>query len=105
VTVLADPSHVDAVLDLLFSETTTLGVRRHDVAREVLDRGHRAVETAYGVVSVKLGWRKGRLVNVAPEFEDCVRLAGAHGVPVKDVLGAAMQAWRAAAGPQGLSGS
>jgi uncharacterized protein (TIGR00299 family) protein len=94
VTVLSDHATADALLDILFAETTTLGVRRHEVMREALRRESRTVTTPYGPVHVKLGWRQGRLVNVTPEFDDCAHLAQAHAVPVKEVIDAAMQAWR-----------
>jgi uncharacterized protein (TIGR00299 family) protein len=103
ITVLVDPTGADALLEVLFSETTTLGVRRQEVVREVLDREHRTVDTPYGPVRVKLGWRRGRLVNVAPEFDECARVAAERHVPIKEVLGAAMHAWRQAAEPRSPS--
>jgi uncharacterized protein (TIGR00299 family) protein len=101
ITVLADPDGQDALLDVLFAETTTLGVRFHEVWREALVRETRPVSTTYGEVRIKLAWRKGRLVNAAPEFEDCAGLARAAGVPVREVLAAALHAWRAGTAPSG----
>jgi uncharacterized protein (TIGR00299 family) protein len=98
VTVLADPARADALLDILFAETTTIGVRMHEVVREALPRETVTVHTPYGDVAVKLARRHGRIVNAAPEFDDCSRLAAERGVPVKEVLAAALQAWRT--GPQ-----
>lgn len=94
VTVLARPGDVRAVYDVLFTETTTLGVRRYDVAREALDREIVSIESMYGSVRMKLARRHGLVLNVAPEYDDCSRLASEAGVPVKEVLAAALQAWR-----------
>ncbi len=80
----------------LFRETTTLGVRCHRVERTVLERELVEIQTAYGPVRVKLGRQGGRLLNAAPEFEDCARAAREHGVAVKEVLAAAIAAFRAA---------
>lgn len=76
----------DAILDVVFSQSTTLGVRISDEKRVVLTREFKKVVTGYGEVSVKLGYYRNRLVSAEPEFEDCVALAEAAGVPVKVVL-------------------
>ncbi len=85
-----------AVEEALFQETSTLGVRAHRVERTVLDREVVEVATRYGPVRVKLGRRGGAVVNAAPEFEDCRVRAKEHGVAVKEVLAAALAAWRSA---------
>jgi len=85
-----------AVEEALFQETSTLGVRAHRVERSVLDREVVEVATRYGPVRVKLGRRGGAVVNAAPEFEDCRVRAKEHGVAVKEVLAAALAAWRSA---------
>ena len=83
-----------AVEDALFRETSTLGLRAYRVERSVLDREVIEVATAYGPVRVKIGRRGGAVVNAAPEFEDCRLRAREHGVGVKEVLAAALAAWR-----------
>jgi pyridinium-3,5-bisthiocarboxylic acid mononucleotide nickel chelatase len=83
-----------AVEEALFRETSTLGVRAHRVERSVLDREVVEVATPYGAVRIKIGRRRGALVNAAPEFEDCRQRAREHGVGVKEVLAAALAAWR-----------
>ena len=92
-TVLCRPQDATALSDYLFRETSTLGVRRREERRTVLDRRHDEVTTPYGVIRVKLGLRNGEPMNIAPEFEDCRSAAEAHQVPVKQVIQAAISAW------------
>jgi len=77
----------------VFRETTTLGVRYHDVEREVLAREIVTVTTPWGDVPIKVARLGGAITNAAPEFDACVALARAHDVPVKDIQAAAMKAW------------
>jgi hypothetical protein len=91
--VLAPPEKQDAVEELLFRETTTLGVRRQEWRRRVLDREVVSVSTRFGDVQVKIGRRGGRVYNVQPEFDDCQRAAAASGAPVKEVWAAALAAY------------
>lgn len=83
-----------AVEQVVFEESTTLGIRRHAVERTELTRRFVTVETGYGPVRIKLGEREGALLNAAPEYEDVLTCARAHGVPVKEVASAAISAWR-----------
>jgi uncharacterized protein (TIGR00299 family) protein len=94
VTVIAPPSVRQAVEDVFFSETTTLGVRYQEWDRTTLDREVVRVDTPYGEVAVKVGRRGGAVMNAQPEFDDCQRAAAARGVPVKEVWAAALSAWR-----------
>jgi uncharacterized protein (TIGR00299 family) protein len=98
VTVLAAPDRREALEELLFRETTTLGVRRSEWLRTELERETATVATAYGPVRVKVGRRGAVVYNAWPEFEDCQQLAGEKGVPVKEVLAAALAAWRSGRG-------
>jgi uncharacterized protein (DUF111 family) len=91
-TVLCRPDDRGAFLDLVFTETTTFGVREYMTQRTVLDRRHVTVETPYGEIRVKIGSWKGKDITHAPEHEDCVRSAEAHGVPVRAVYEAAARA-------------
>ena len=84
-----------AVEQALFRETSTLGIRAYRVERSVLQREVIEVATQYGPVRVKVGKRADQVVNAAPEFEDCRRLAQERGVAVKEVVAAAVAAWRA----------
>jgi len=90
--VLARPELEGALTQILLRETTSLGVRSHDVRRTELERRHERVETRFGTVRVKLGLLGGECLNVAAEYDDCERAAREHGVPVKEVLAAAVAA-------------
>jgi pyridinium-3,5-bisthiocarboxylic acid mononucleotide nickel chelatase len=93
VTVLASSERREAIVDLLFAETTTIGVRYDEMRRDVLDRESRAVETPVGTIRMKVASRGGRVLNAAPEFDDCARLAREHGLPIKAVQALALKAW------------
>jgi pyridinium-3,5-bisthiocarboxylic acid mononucleotide nickel chelatase len=97
-TVVAPPALRADLSAIIFNETTTIGLRHHEVERECLSREMVAVDTPLGPVRFKLASRDGRVVNAAPEFEDCARLAAAHGRTVKDVQALAIQSY-------GMSGS
>ena len=95
VTVLAPLRLRQDMAEILFAESTTLGLRCSEVEREVLERKLVRVSTRFGKVTVKLGLRDGRVLNAAPEFEDCRRLASRKRVSLKEVQQAALAAWRA----------
>lgn len=90
--VLADPARRDALAAILFSETSTLGVRITPVERLRIERETREVETRFGRVRVKLGRAPDGSVNVAPEYDDCKRVATAARVPLKVVYQEAVAA-------------
>jgi hypothetical protein len=94
VTALVEPGRREAAEEVLFAEATTLGVRRQEWERTVLDREVVSVETPYGPVGVKVGRRGGRVYNAQPEFDDCQRAAADRGVAVKEVWAAAVAAYR-----------
>ena len=83
--VLADPAKRDGLARVLFDETSTLGIRVVPVQRFRVEREVREVETRFGKVRVKIGKDPGGHLNVAPEYEDCKRLAVVAGVPLKIV--------------------
>jgi len=76
-------------------------LRIHEARRKVLDRELVTVETCYGAVRVKVARRDGRVLNVAPEYEDCQRLAAEQSVPLKEVMLAAQLAYRKGTSAQG----
>ncbi len=92
-TILARPDQRQDLSAIVFRETTTIGVRYHEVMRERLERDFVALETPFGVVRFKVARLGGEVVNAAPEFEDCLRLASDQKVPVKDVQAAATKAY------------
>jgi hypothetical protein len=94
VTVLATPASRDTVTDVLFRESTTIGVRYQEMERCCLDRAIETVQTAYGPVRFKVARRDGRELNAAPEFDDCELLAAEHGVSIKEIQAAAIRARR-----------
>jgi hypothetical protein len=94
-TVVAEPKRRTAIEEVLFAETTTLGVRWQEWDRTVLEREAVPVETEYGTIAVKVARRQGRVYNVQPEFEDCVARARDAGRPVKEVWAAALSAYHA----------
>ena len=75
----------DTIVDLLMRETTTFGVRVEQVERRILERSVREVETKYGKIRVKDGFRGDTLIKTVPEFESCRAAADRHGVAVTEV--------------------
>ncbi len=94
VTVIAHPELREALTSLLFRESTSIGVRYEEMSRTCLDRSVETVDTAFGTIRVKVARRDGRVLNVSPEFDDCVVAARKHSVSVKDVQAAAIAGHR-----------
>jgi uncharacterized protein (TIGR00299 family) protein len=90
--VLAPAAAVTGLQDILFRETATFGVRRYQTTRQKLQRRSCAVETPWGAIQGKLGWREGSAPIFAPEYEDCARVARQHQVALREVY---LQAQRA----------
>lgn len=93
-TVVCHDASRTALSELIFRESTTLGLRTYPVERDELARRHVEVDTRFGRLRVKLGLLRGEVVNVAPEYDDCVAAATAHGAPLKEVLAAALASVR-----------
>ena len=97
VSVLAPPERSRAAVDILLRETSTLGVRMHDVQRLKVPRHLLRVDTPYGAINVKASYLDGRLRDVAPEADDCARAARDHDVRLQAVYDAARAAaWETA---------
>jgi uncharacterized protein (TIGR00299 family) protein len=94
-TTLAPEAAVPALEEILFRETTTLGIRRYLTSRDKLHRQPHTVTTHWGPVEGKLGWREGRPPVFAPEYESCARLAREHGVPLRAVYELAQRTYGA----------
>jgi pyridinium-3,5-bisthiocarboxylic acid mononucleotide nickel chelatase len=93
VTVISPPDKREAVTAVLFTHTTTIGVRFQEMRRDTLDRRIVTVETPLGPLRIKVASRDGRVLNAAAEFDDCARVAAERGMPIKDVQAIAMRAW------------
>ncbi len=84
--VICPPERVGALSELVFQQTTTIGLRIYEARRRMLEREIVSVETPLGQVRMKLAKLNGRVLNVAAEFEDCQRIAREHSLPLKQVL-------------------
>jgi uncharacterized protein (TIGR00299 family) protein len=84
-TVLCCPEDATDLRDLLFRETSTLGIRIRQEQREVLPRSIKNICTQWGAVRIKLAQHDGVITNIAPEYEDCRKIADKHDIPLKQV--------------------
>lgn len=92
-TVLCKPEDAASLTRIIFTETTTLGVRRRDEIRQTLARRWENVRTPWGDVRIKIASMNGFITNYAPEYEDCKRIAAEHHVPLKTVMQEAARAY------------
>jgi uncharacterized protein (TIGR00299 family) protein len=83
--VLAPAANLAALESIIFRETQTFGIRRHFAQRHMLKREAITLETPWGPVRCKRGWREGQEAIVTPEYEDCARIAREQSVPLRDV--------------------
>ncbi len=90
--VLVAPGREAETVDILFAETGTLGVRRSDLSRYAADRGTVSVGVAGHDVAVKWGRWGGRIVSLAPEYEDAAAAAALSGLPLREVMRQASEA-------------
>ncbi|MEO6739735.1 MAG: nickel insertion protein [Chthoniobacteraceae bacterium] len=93
---LCDEGAVEKISDIIFAETTAFGLRVERIARLKLTRRFETVKTRHGEVTVKLGFKGERLLQIAPEFESCRAIAEQAGIPLREVYLAALQAGRTA---------
>ncbi len=89
VTLVCEAENAARLMDLVFRETTTIGVRTHEVRRKTLDRESVPVETPFGEVRMKVSRMNGSVLNATPEYEDCKKIADERGIPLKQVIAAA----------------
>jgi uncharacterized protein (DUF111 family) len=87
--VLCLPVDREKILDLIFAESTTFGIREYLSKRTVLERSFQSLETPFGTIRLKVGKQNGKIVTVSPEIEDCRDAAKAKGVSVREVYEAA----------------
>jgi len=90
-TVLCQPADAQALMLLIFAETTTFGVRTYSAQRRVLPRESVKVTTSFGEVRVKLSRVNGRILHVSPEYDDCRKLAEEKNVPLQRVINEALR--------------
>ena len=93
VTIIARPADRETLTDVMFRETTTIGVRFTEMQRECLDRESVEVSTPLGRVRFKVARRNGRILNAQPEFGDIARIAAERGVPIKEAQAIVTKAW------------
>ncbi|MDA0577756.1 MAG: nickel pincer cofactor biosynthesis protein LarC [Verrucomicrobia bacterium] len=91
-TVLSQPSDRETLLDLMFRESTSFGIREYLTQRTMLERRHVSVKTRYGSIRIKEGIWKGRVVTRAPEHDDCAVAAKKHNLPLRVIYAAATKA-------------
>jgi uncharacterized protein (DUF111 family) len=84
--VLTDRTKTDALLDTIFRETTSIGVRIQETGRKKLDREIQEVDTRYGRVRIKISRQGEEVLTVTPEYEDCRKIAEEKQVPLKTVI-------------------
>jgi len=84
--VMIAPQELDTVLTIIFSESTTIGVRSYPIRKHMLQREILTVDTEFGSVRIKVSKLAERIVNFQPEYEDCVRIGETFNLPIKDVF-------------------
>jgi uncharacterized protein (TIGR00299 family) protein len=94
-TVLCKPQDTNALMSLIFAETTTFGARTYRAQRRTLPREFLNVATAFGDVRIKISRVNGRVLHVAPEYDDCRKLAVEKNVPLQRVISEALRAYEA----------
>ena len=94
VTVLCKPEDEPTFRQMLFAETSTLGVRSHLVERYALPREFVTVTTRFGEIRLKIVRSSGQILHAAPEFDDCRKLAEEKNVPLHEVMEEAMRTFR-----------
>jgi pyridinium-3,5-bisthiocarboxylic acid mononucleotide nickel chelatase len=92
-TILCRPQDAEALISLLFAETTTFGIRTHRAQRRALPREWVSVSTSFGAVRIKLSRSNGHIQHAAPEYDDCRKLAVEKQVPLQQVIHEAMRAY------------
>ncbi len=97
ITIICRPENLHRVQEILFRETTTLGIRTSTQQRSTLKREIQIVETEYGTVRVKIAWQgqaTNKIIsNIQPEYEDCAELARKHNLPWREIHRIALQTW------------
>ena len=85
INVIIEKEFADTVKEILFTETTTLGVRSFPFSKDTLVRKFETIDTEWGKVEIKRSYYKGREVSCKPEYDECKKIASEYGIPVKQV--------------------
>jgi len=75
----------DQMKEIIFTHSTSIGIREHKVTKSMLRREETTVETIYGSVQIKQSYFKGKMLHSKPEFEDCKKLAEENGLTISDI--------------------
>ena len=94
VTVLCEAQRVREMEEILFSETSTFGARRYESLRTKLPRESAGVQTRFGLIQLKLGWRGDQSVQAWPEYESCAAAARRTGAPLRVIQEEALRTWQ-----------
>jgi uncharacterized protein (DUF111 family) len=94
-TVLCEEARVEALTDIIFTETSAFGLRMEKIARLKLPRTFVTVNTPFGDITMKLGMKDGRVIQAAPEYESCRAVSEKCGQPLKAIYEAAQQSYAA----------
>ncbi|MCT4596453.1 MAG: nickel pincer cofactor biosynthesis protein LarC [Vallitalea sp.] len=83
--VLVDNDNLDIIEEILFTETSTLGIREYEIEKKMLSREFDKINTKYGEISIKKGLLNNEVIKTKPEYEDCKAIAEKYNIPIKDV--------------------
>ena len=86
--VICETDRISTIESILFRETRTFGIRRYSAQRSKLQREPISVQTPWGAVKAKKGWKADGLLVITPEYEDCARIARSRGIPLHEILAA-----------------
>jgi hypothetical protein len=93
-TILTGIDKIDLLIENIFTETSSIGVRYFPVERRILERKHETVEFQGKKIRIKVAFSGEKILNVQPEFEDCLRTAENTGIPLKQVMEMALEKYR-----------
>ena len=83
----------EKIIDIIFKESSTFGLRFYKVEREVLERSFEKINTIYGTVTMKIGRKNKEILSVSPEIEECRVIAEKNEISVEKVYRSALSAW------------
>jgi uncharacterized protein (DUF111 family) len=94
-TALCEDERIEALTDIIFTETSAFGLRMEKIARLKLPRKFVTVNTPFGDVTMKLGMKNDRIIQAAPEYESCRMISEKSGLPLRAIYEAAQQCYAA----------